>query len=255
MTLTYVYCLVRSSTRDVRRCDDGARWPCPVPRQAGAGAGRWRRPLGHRVIGAGARVRRGGARRAVCRTSIGSDAGRWRTRPSSSIFSRRPAVLPMQLFTLFTSDERALDARDARQRRRIDRILARVERQVEWGLRLSFDERAARQAVGRQPPVDATRRGAAGRIGAAYLARKRDLFDVTRVQLTAARTAADRLYRAMSREATEARRRRSDRAGGAGFAPAARCGVPRARHGAPARFAPRCASRRGRSRAPASWCR
>ncbi len=43
--------------------------------------------------------------------------------------------------------------------------------------------------------------------GAAFLARKRDLLDVNRVQLTEARAAADRLYRAMAREATDARRR------------------------------------------------
>src|SRR5688572_31807962 len=59
-------------------------------------------------------------------------------------FLAEPAVLPMQLFTLFTSDERALEY-VARERRRIDRILARLEGQLEWGLRLSFDERAARE--------------------------------------------------------------------------------------------------------------
>jgi hypothetical protein len=47
----------------------------------------------------------------------------------------------------------------------------------------------------------------AGASGSAYLARKRDLLDVTRVQITAARVEADRLYRAMSRKASESRRR------------------------------------------------
>jgi hypothetical protein len=49
-------------------------------------------------------------------------------------FLRAPAVLPMQLFTIFTSDERALE-HIAQQRRRVDRIFARIERQQEWGLR------------------------------------------------------------------------------------------------------------------------
>jgi hypothetical protein len=115
------------------------------------------------------------------------------------------AVLPMQLFTLFTADDRALDY-IARQRRRIDRILTSLDRQLEWGLRLSFDEKAARAAV------DDSHRSRRARTkstesGTAYLARKRDLFDVTRVQLAQARTAANRLYRAMSREATRSRRR------------------------------------------------
>ena len=123
-------------------------------------------------------------------------------------FLTAPAVLPLQLFTLFTSDDRALEY-VAQEWRRIDRILTRFDRQLEWGLRLSFDERAARQVVEDTHRSRRTRRGGEAESGAAYLARKRDLFDVTRVQLTAARTAADRLYRAMSREATEARRRRS----------------------------------------------
>lgn len=118
------------------------------------------------------------------------------------------AVLPMQLFTLFTSDERALDY-VARERRRIDRILNRLERQLEWGLRLSFDERAARQAVEGRHRTRRARGAASIESGAAYLARKRELLDVTRVQLAGARRAAERLYRGMARQATEARRRRS----------------------------------------------
>ena len=123
-------------------------------------------------------------------------------------FLTAPAVLPMQLFTLFTSDARALE-HIARTRRRLDRILTRLERQQEWGLRLSFDERGALQAVENEHRSRRTRRAASTESGAAYLARKRDVLDVTRGQLTVARREADRLYRAMSREATEARRRRA----------------------------------------------
>jgi hypothetical protein len=128
-------------------------------------------------------------------------------------FLAAPAVLPMQLFTLFNSDERAI-AHVTRDRRRIGRILDRVERQVEWGLRLTWDEtwrstrsrmrltwdeKTARQKVERAHDTPAS--------GAAFLARKRDLLDVNRVQLTEARAEADRLYRSMSRAATDARRR------------------------------------------------
>jgi len=127
-------------------------------------------------------------------------------------FLTAPAVLPMQLFTLFTTDERALE-HIARERRRVDRILTRLERQQEWGLRLSFDEKGAREAVEnahRPPSPKGSRRpgrAAPAESGAAYLARKRDLRDVTGAQLTAAKRAADRLYREMSGEATESRRR------------------------------------------------
>src|SRR5688572_21175677 len=57
-------------------------------------------------------------------------------------FLTSPAVLPMQAFTLFTSDDRAVEHVTG-DRARILRILKRVEGQVEWGLRLTWDEQAA----------------------------------------------------------------------------------------------------------------
>ena len=49
------------------------------------------------------------------------------------------ALLPMQLFTLFTSDDRVVQHVHS-DRARIRRILKRIEQRVEWGLRLAFDE-------------------------------------------------------------------------------------------------------------------
>jgi len=124
-------------------------------------------------------------------------------------FLTSPAVLPMQLFALFTSDERAL-AHVGSDRRRIDRILTRLERKHEWGLRLTFDEQSARDVVEQQ-------HGAGQRAGgAAYLARKRDLIDVTRVQLAGAKRAADHLFTALSRAAAQAMRRRATEQAAAG---------------------------------------
>lgn len=123
-------------------------------------------------------------------------------------FLDAPALLPMQLFTLFISDQRALEHVSV-DGARLERILSRIERQLEWGLRLTFDERGAREAVERAHQTSRAPRISARSApsGAAYLARKRDLLDVSRVQLLEARTEADRLYRAMAREATESRRR------------------------------------------------
>ena len=134
-------------------------------------------------------------------------------------FLSAPAVLPMQLFTMFTSDERVVEHVHA-DRRRIARILKRIDRKVEWGLRLTWDEKAARENVERKhaDPKGPRRRAAAPRSGAdlsgpreregaAYLARKRDMLDVNRAQLAEARAEAGRLYKAMSREATDALRR------------------------------------------------
>lgn len=115
-------------------------------------------------------------------------------------FLKTPAVLPMQLLTLFTTDARAVDYVTG-DRARILRILKRVEGHVEWGLRLTWDELAARQSV--------ERKHARPRLseGAAFLARKKDLLDVNRVQLEAARKEADRVFRALSKKATDASRR------------------------------------------------
>src|SRR5262245_61065122 len=116
-------------------------------------------------------------------------------------FMRSGSVLPMQLFTLFTSDERAL-GHVARDRRRIGAVLTRIKGKHEWGLRLTWDERMARRAVEKahaKALVD----------GSAYLARKRDLLDVNRTQLSEARTTATTLFRRMTKHAADAKRRTS----------------------------------------------
>jgi hypothetical protein len=199
VTLTYVYCLVRSPKNPAVDAA-GAMPHSRGVRAVHVGPATWAivssvpaREYDEAALAAGLQNLDWVGRRAMAHEAV------------VDRFLTAPAVLPMQLFTLFTSDERALD-HVARDRARIERLLTKLSGHIEWGLRLSFDERAARQAVEDDHRSRATR---AGQSGAAYLARKRDLFDVTRVRLTKARTAADRLYRAMSRVATESRRRRS----------------------------------------------
>ena len=138
-------------------------------------------------------------------------------------FLSATAILPMQLFTLFTSDERALE-HVARQRREILGILKRIEQKVEWGLRLTFDETAVRDAIdahtvrntraGAKPPRGS--RTVAATSGAAYLTRKRDLLEVTRSQLQAAKGEAERLFAALKKEAADSRRRRETEHASAG---------------------------------------
>jgi len=113
------------------------------------------------------------------------------------------AVLPMQLFTLFTSDERAL-AHVERQRREILAVVRRLERKLEWGLRLTLDEKSLRSALDQ---VTGGRKKGQQASGVAYLARKRDLIDVTRTRLKDAKLEADRLFASLRREAADARRR------------------------------------------------
>ena len=107
-----------------------------------------------------------------------------------------PAVLPMQLFTLFESDARAVE-RVAADRERLEGILDRVTRHAEWGLRLTWDERAARSLS------TAACRGASG---AEYLARKRDVREAGRRRRTAAQAQAEQVYAVLARTAADTRR-------------------------------------------------
>ena len=116
------------------------------------------------------------------------------------------AVLPMQLFALFKSDERAVE-HIVRNNRRIGRILLRIERQVEWGLRLMWEpgslESSSRPRPSRAPAVQARRVVS----GVDYLVRKRNQRDRSKLLLQRARADASRVYRTIAGEASEARRR------------------------------------------------
>jgi len=114
------------------------------------------------------------------------------------LFLSEPALLPMHLFTMFTSDDRVVQHVES-DRTRIRRLLKRVEGKVEWGLRITFDGKAARAKVSRRP----------ARSGTEFLARKRDVLGIDRTRAKEARGAADRVYKSMSRLATAAQRRTS----------------------------------------------
>ena len=197
--MTYLYCIVRSARRPViRRVSGGLPAAGPV-RALDAGGGLWlivsdvgEGEYGEPAIAAGLKRLDWVSQRAV-----GHEAVVERFLPGA-------ALLPMQLFTIFTSDERAL-AHVSRERRRIERILTRVEGHVEWGLRLTWDEQAARAAVEKAHQASAAARAS----GSAYLARKRDLFEVGRTQLAGARAEATSLHRDLAKQARDTVRRTS----------------------------------------------
>ena len=116
--------------------------------------------------------------------------------------SRKGTVVPMKLFTLFNSDERALE-HVARDRKRIDRIVTRLAGREEWGVRLTLDEinalRRARDEAAQSAPKGAT--------GSAFLLRKKKEQDAARELLDHARERADELFEELAKKAAEARRR------------------------------------------------
>jgi hypothetical protein len=195
VTLTYVYCLVRAARRpaipDAKAGVIGSR----DLRALDAGNGLWMiastvaaSEYDESALERGLQNLEWVSQRAVGHESV------------VERFMSSRAVLPMQLFRLYLSDERAL-AHISRQRRAIDRALARVEGHCEFGVRLTLAE----DAVGPRAPGRA--RPGAITSGADYLSRKRDLLHAGRAALASARGEANRLYRTMSREATRARRR------------------------------------------------
>jgi len=115
-------------------------------------------------------------------------------------FSRqaRTTVIPMKLFTMFSTTERAVEETRAR-RRDLDPVLKRIAGCEEWGVRIT-------RAV---PAVTARRRAGPERppSGAAFLAAKKQARDDARESVRAAGTLADGAFEALAALARDAQRR------------------------------------------------
>jgi gas vesicle protein GvpL/GvpF len=119
------------------------------------------------------------------------------------------AVLPMKLFTIFSSDDRAL-AHLRRERSRLVAAAKRVSGHLEWGLRVLFDRsRAAESVVELRHAVNRTRGRATARTmdGIAYLATKKASRDAAAELTTRARDTAAGLYDRLAKKARAARKR------------------------------------------------
>jgi hypothetical protein len=120
-------------------------------------------------------------------------------------FIDQRAVLPMKLFTIFTSDDRALDQVRG-DRRRFDAMVKRVANHIEWGVRVTH-LRANAKPVGIQP----TSPPKVARTGMSYLSRKKAQRDAA-VELTehARETVAELYDRLAARSRLAKRRMASD---------------------------------------------
>jgi hypothetical protein len=191
-SLTYVYAVVRSPGKP-----DPRAWPRGMPgsgpvRLVDAGKRLWlvagSVPSGdydEAAVAEGLRKLEWVGPRALAHESVVGQ------------FLCAPAVLPMRLFTLFGSDESAVE-HVHRHRRRIERCLDRIAGREEWGVRLTLDEKAGNGEAGF---------AGAGQSGASYLARKRDLLGQGRERQRVARARARQLYGELAREAFKTRRR------------------------------------------------
>jgi len=109
-------------------------------------------------------------------------------------------VVPMKLFTLFSTDERALD-HVKKMKKSLDRVVDRIAGCEEWGLRILFDEaRAARAAAAEARARKVTS-------GKDFLLRKKALDDERRSTGVRAAERVDDLYERVSKIVKSAQRR------------------------------------------------
>jgi hypothetical protein len=118
-------------------------------------------------------------------------------------FARRGTTLPMRLFTLFGTDERALDHVRG-ERARLRRVLARVGGREEWGIRVRLDPALARKRV-RARPAAAT--GGGRTAGTRFLLGKKQARDVAREVVREGRAAVEEAWEELAEVADATRRR------------------------------------------------
>ena len=119
-------------------------------------------------------------------------------------FAKAKAIIPMKLFTLFRSDERAA-AHFRSQRARLRKLAERVSGRCELGVRILFDEAAAAKAAEREASRGARSRGGDG--GTGFLMRKQALRDAGTVAAAEARARAEAVFEQLSKLASDSTRR------------------------------------------------
>jgi hypothetical protein len=117
-------------------------------------------------------------------------------------FAAAGTVLPMKLFTLFNSEERA-KADVAARRAAIAPTLERLHGAREWGVRISFDPAAARGAGGAGAGTD----GAGPASGRDFLQRKKQRQEAGLELARSAERTVEEVYRTLAELARAARRR------------------------------------------------
>jgi hypothetical protein len=195
-TATYLYCLVAADKRPGLGAMPQGLPGTGAPRALEAGGGVW-------LIAADAPLQRYGEK-AI---EEGLKDLTWVSGcavPHEAVvehFARSGTVIPMKLFTLFNSDERALE-HVRKDRRRIDRLVERLDGREEWGVRCILDEVSALRRARSEAAKEAR-----GSPGAAFLLRKKKEADAARELLERARERAAGLFELLSRKADDARRR------------------------------------------------
>jgi len=195
-TATYLYCLVRSAREPSLRAAPAGLPGAGRPRAIDAGGGLWLVVADAPLQRYGEKPIERGLRDLAWVSSVAV--------PHEAVVehvAKSGTVVPMKLFTLFRSDTRALE-HVAKRRKRIDRVVERIEGREEWGLRDLLDETAALRRA-----RDDAQAVAPGAPGAAFLLRKKKEHDLAREVIEHARDRADGLFELLAVQADDARRR------------------------------------------------
>lgn len=193
---TYLYCLVRADREPGLAGVPPGLPGCSPPRVLDAGGGLW-------LVVAGAPLSRYGAEEIQSRLSDLSWVSDRALAHEAVVehFTGTGAVLPLKLFTLFSSGERAL-AYVQDNRKWIDRSLDRVAGRVEWGVRIRLDDARAREVLAREMSGE-TKPSA----GTAFLLRKKLEQDAARELAARLRAEMDETFAELSEGAVESLRR------------------------------------------------
>lgn len=193
---TYVYCVVRSpGAPELAGAHPGLPGTTALRLLALPGGGLW-------LVAAGAPLPEYGGEEIEARLADMSWVGDRALAHEQVVehFAALYPVVPMKLFTLFASDERAV-ARLSERREEMARVFARIAGRVEWGVRILFQEGKARQALAdAAPPVPASS-------GKNFLLRKKAEQEKARALGGEVRAEVDRAYEDLERHAMAARRR------------------------------------------------
>jgi hypothetical protein len=129
----------------------------------------------------------------------------------------RVTIVPMKMFTMFSSIDKALEDIGAR-RQSIDAAVARVAGCQEWGLRITKAEDRGPRTEGRGAKGEERRAKGDGRgakekpgSGAAFLIARKALRDEARISRARSQAAAEAAFGDLERLARDVRRRNSER--------------------------------------------
>lgn len=193
---TYLYCLVRADGEPGLAGVPAGLPGCPAPHVVDAGGGLW-------LVVTDVPLAEYGAEEIQDRLADLSWVSDRALAHEAVVehFVDAGAVLPLKLFTLFHSAERAL-AYVGENRERLDRSLDRVAGRVEWGVRIRLDDARAREVLAQEMSLESK-----PSVGKAFLQRKKLEQDATRELAARLRAEMDETFAELAAGASEALRR------------------------------------------------